>query len=145
MKTSTNETIAALATSNLVIEGQCAHSPAPDDHRQFLCSHCRNLVVICSYCDRGQSCCSPACSRARRLLLQRQNNKHYQHSPRGARRHAQRQDRYRKRCRAAAANPPQKSSVRGAGWFVAMAHPHYGVIGVGQGLSRSLKQLSRPF
>lgn len=82
----------------------CAHPTEPDSHRQFCCAHCRKFVAICSRCDRGQSCCSETCTKARRARLHRQNNCRYQSSARGARGHRLRQDRYRKRRRHRLAN-----------------------------------------
>lgn len=89
----------------------CAHSLEPDSHRQFCCAHCQNFVAICSRCDRGQSCCSETCSRARRARLHRQNNCRYQSSARGARCHRLRQDRYRKRQRHVCTNPLQALAI----------------------------------
>lgn len=85
----------------------CAHPTEPSSHRQFCCAHCRKFVAICSRCDRGQSCCSETCTKARRARLHRQNNCRYQSSARGARGHRLRQDRYRKRRRHLLANPSQ--------------------------------------
>ena len=37
-----------------------------DDARLFLCARCQRQVRICSYCDRGNQYCGPACARAAR-------------------------------------------------------------------------------
>lgn len=85
----------------------CAHPIELDSHRLLSCAHCCQIAAICSRCDRGQSCCSKTCTKARRARLHRQNNCRYQSSARGARGHRLRQDRYRKRRRHLLANPSQ--------------------------------------
>ena len=65
--------------------------------RLFLCAGCRNQVIICSCCDRGQVYCKEGCAaRARQRTLQTAGRR-YQASPRGRRRHAARMSRYRSR------------------------------------------------
>ena len=67
--------------------------------RIFNCHRCRELVAICSHCDRGNIFCSKKCSSAsRNASLKRSSNK-YQKSRKGRHKHAARQHRYRKRRR----------------------------------------------
>ena len=69
-----------------------------DDARLFLCARCRRQVLICSRCDRGQHYCGARSGLARRESL-RGAGRRYQHSRRGRHCHAERQRRYRRRCR----------------------------------------------
>ncbi len=63
-----------------------------------VCSYsCRDQVIICSGCDRGQIYCNRGCAaRARQRTLQAAGRR-YQTSPHGRRRHAARMSRYRSR------------------------------------------------
>lgn len=65
--------------------------------RLFLCARCRNAVVLCSHCDRGQRYCSAACSRQARSCAQRAAGKRYQDSRQGRHAHARRQGQWRAR------------------------------------------------
>jgi hypothetical protein len=67
--------------------------------RLFLCLHCRQQVVICSRCDRGQVYCGRACASEGRQSRQREARRHYQASERGRQMHADRSRRYRARGR----------------------------------------------
>ena len=67
--------------------------------RLFLCARCRDQVLLCSHCDRGQLYCSPACSVAGRRELRRQSAKRYQNSHRGRLKHAARAACWRSRRR----------------------------------------------
>ena len=72
---------------------------AMDDARRFLCARCRRPVLICSRCDRGQRYCGARCSGLARRESLRAAGRRYQHSRRGRHCHAERQRRYRRRCR----------------------------------------------
>ena len=63
--------------------------------RFFLCSKCRQQVLICSTCDRGNLYCSDSCRASRRKESRRAATRRYQSTFRGARNHAARQHRYR--------------------------------------------------
>ena len=67
--------------------------------RLFLCLHCRQQVVICSRCDRGQVYCGRACASEVRHSRQREARRRYQASERGRQMHADRSRRYRARSR----------------------------------------------
>ena len=56
-------------------------------------------VLICSRCDRGQQYCGARCSGPARRESLRAAGRRYQHSRRGRHCHAERQRRYRRRCR----------------------------------------------
>ena len=73
-----------------------------DDARLFLCARCRCQVLICSHCDRGQQYCGARCSGLARRESLRGAGRRYQHSRRGRHCHAERQRRYRRRCRESA-------------------------------------------
>ncbi len=72
---------------------------AMDDARLYLCARCRRQVLICSRCDRGQQYCAARCSGLARRESLRAAGRRYQHSRRGRHCHAERQRRYRRRCR----------------------------------------------
>jgi hypothetical protein len=74
----------------------CKESPCP---RLFLCLHCRQQVVICSRCDRGQVYCGRVCASEVRHSRQREARRRYQASERGRQMHADRSRRYRARGR----------------------------------------------
>ena len=58
--------------------------------RLFLCARCRDQVLMCSHCDRGQLYCGRACSFAGRRERRRQTVTRYQHSRGGRLKHAAR-------------------------------------------------------
>ena len=58
--------------------------------RLFLCARCRDQVVLCSHCDRGQVYCSRACSVASRHERRRHAAQLYQDSRGGRLKHAAR-------------------------------------------------------
>jgi hypothetical protein len=65
--------------------------------RLFLCASCRDQVIICGCCDRGQIYCNHGCAwRARRQTVVAAGQR-YQKTARGGRMHAARQGRYRAR------------------------------------------------
>ena len=70
-----------------------------DDARLFVCARCRRQVLICSRCDRGQQYCAGRCRALARSESLRAAGRRYQQSRRGRHCHAERQRRYRRRCR----------------------------------------------
>ena len=69
----------------------------PQTGRLFLCARCREQVVVCRRCDRGQVYCPSGCALAARRERQRAAGKRYQSSRRGRFVHARRRRRYRRR------------------------------------------------
>ena len=67
--------------------------------RLFLCARCRDQVLLCSHCDRGQQYCSRACSSASRRERRRNAAERYQSSRRGQLKHAARTACWRQRRR----------------------------------------------
>jgi hypothetical protein len=66
-------------------------------HRLYHCAGCGQAVHICRACDRGNMYCPGACAPARRTESLRRAGARYQHSYRGATRHAARQSAWRAR------------------------------------------------
>jgi hypothetical protein len=60
-------------------------------YRLYNCHRCGVLVEICTPCDHGNIYCTGECSRIRRLESLRRASARYQHTRRGAVRHAARQ------------------------------------------------------
>jgi len=67
--------------------------------RLYLCVRCRQQVIICSHCDRGNIYCPDGCSEQSRSEKQKETAQRYQSSPNGRRLHAKRQQQYRQRQR----------------------------------------------
>lgn len=65
--------------------------------RTFLCARCRQRVIVCGHCDRGQIYCASGCGQTARLLAQREAGQRYQRSRNGRFAHAERNRRYRLR------------------------------------------------
>ncbi len=65
--------------------------------RLLNCILCRNQVLICSTCDRGNIYCGPGCSVPARQESMRAAGARYQNSYKGRLKHAARQKRYRER------------------------------------------------
>jgi hypothetical protein len=65
--------------------------------RMFLCARCRDQVMVCSHCDRGQRYCPEECYSLTRRRAQREAGKRYQHSLKGRHKHAQRMRLWRAR------------------------------------------------
>ena len=65
--------------------------------RLFLCARCREQVVICRHCDRGQTYCSQSCSQSSRSASTREAGRRYQTGYGGRLKHAQRARCYRAR------------------------------------------------
>ena len=69
------------------------HRPSTDmarSARLFLCARCRDQVLLCPHCDRGQVYCSRACSVASRHERRRHAAQLYQDSRGGRLKHAAR-------------------------------------------------------
>lgn len=67
--------------------------------RLFLCARCRDQVLLCSHCDRGQQYCGRACSSVSRRERRRQTAQRYQSSRGGQLKHAARSASWRHRRR----------------------------------------------
>jgi hypothetical protein len=67
--------------------------------RLFLCARCRDQVLLCSHCDRGQQYCGRACSSVSRRERRRQTAQRYQNSRGGQIKHAARTACWRQRRR----------------------------------------------
>lgn len=67
--------------------------------RLFLCARCRDQVLLCSHCDRGQLYCSRGCSFASRHERRRESAQRYQSSQAGRLKHAARSACWRERRR----------------------------------------------
>jgi len=67
--------------------------------RLFLCARCRDQVLLCSHCDRGQQYCSRTCSSGSRRERRRQAAQRYQRSRGGQLKHAARTACWRQRRR----------------------------------------------
>ena len=72
--------------------------------RLFLCARCRDQVLLCSHCDRGQLYCGRACSFAGRRERRREAAGRYQRSRGGRLKHATRSARWRERRRSLSAD-----------------------------------------
>jgi hypothetical protein len=67
--------------------------------RLFLCARCRDQVLLCSHCDRGQQYCSRSCSSVSRRERRRETAQRYQSSRGGQLKHAARSASWRERRR----------------------------------------------
>jgi hypothetical protein len=65
----------------------------------YQCARCREQVVVCRRCDRGQIYCPSGCAALARRERQRAAGARYQSSRRGRFGHAERSRRYRRRVR----------------------------------------------
>jgi hypothetical protein len=75
----------------------CAEHDEDKSARLFLCGRCRQQVLICSCCDRGQIYCVDGCADAARRQSLREAGRRYQRSRDGRFAHAERNRRYRAR------------------------------------------------
>lgn len=75
----------------------CAEHDEDRSARLFLCGRCRQQVLICSCCDRGQIYCAGGCAGAARQQSLREAGRRYQSSRDGRFAHAARNRRYRAR------------------------------------------------
>jgi hypothetical protein len=107
--------------------------------RLFRCAACRQMVIICSRCDRGQIYCAGGCAQEARRRRQREAGRRYQSSRRGRLNHAARSRRHRAQKKivthqGSPANAnllPRSSAVRASespptsgGYAPAAAHSH---------------------
>ena len=69
----------------------------PGTYRLYNCQRCRMQVCICAQCDCGNLYCPGECAALSRREPVRRAGARYQRSFRGARKHAERQRRYRER------------------------------------------------
>ena len=70
------------------------HLPMEPPARRYLCACCRNPVLVCSRCDRGNRYCKECAPKQRRNCV-RAAGQRYQASRRGRHAHAQRQRHWR--------------------------------------------------
>jgi hypothetical protein len=77
--------------------------------RFFICGRCRQQVVICRRCDRGQTYCGPDCALEVRRRNQREARRRYQATVRGRRMHADRSRTHRARGRCVTDQGPTPS------------------------------------
>jgi hypothetical protein len=85
--------------------------------RLYNCVCCRQLVVLCSECDKGNIYCFDGCSEKQRTQSLREAGKRYQGTFKGKRNAARRQAEFRERTRKATAEPPSpenKVTLQGA-------------------------------
>lgn len=67
--------------------------------RLYNCARCHHQVTICSYCDRGNIYCGKLCADQARKTSLNAASKRFQLTRRGCFLHAERQRRYRSRCK----------------------------------------------
>jgi hypothetical protein len=67
----------------------------PATYRLYHCRRCAMQVCICAQCDCGNVYCPGECTQLARLESMRRAGARYQRTLRGARKHAERQRRYR--------------------------------------------------
>lgn len=89
--------LAAPALSSAVGEGGLGQLEEPATYRLYNCQRCRMQVCICAQCDCGNLYCPGECVQLSRRESVRRAGARYQRSFRGARKHAERQRRYRER------------------------------------------------
>ena len=91
--------LAAAALSSAVGEGVLGPLEEPGTYRLYHCCRCGMQVCICAQCDCGNLYCPGDCAKLARRESVRRAGARYQRTARGARRHAERQRRYRQRRR----------------------------------------------
>lgn len=91
--------LAAAALSSAVGEGVLGLLEEPATYRLYHCCRCGMQVCICAQCDCGNLYCPGECAELARRESVRRAGARYQRTLRGARKHAERQRRYRKRKR----------------------------------------------
>ena len=89
----------AAALSSAVGEGVLGLLEEPGTYRLYHCRRCGMQVCICAQCDCGNLYCPGDCPQQARRESVRRAGARYQRTLRGARRHAERQRRYRERRR----------------------------------------------
>ena len=87
--------LAAAALSSAVGEGGLGLLEEPATYRLYHCQRCGMQVCICAECDCGNLYCPGECAELARLESVRRAGARYQRTFRGARKHAERQRRYR--------------------------------------------------
>ena len=87
----------AAALSSAVGEGVLGLLEEPATYRLYHCCRCGMQVCICAQCDCGNLYCPGDCPQQARRESVRRAGVRYQRTLRGARRHAERQRRYRER------------------------------------------------
>jgi hypothetical protein len=87
--------LAAPALSSAVGEGVLGLLEEPATYRLYHCQRCGMQVCICAECDCGNVYCPGECAELARLESVRRAGARYQRTFRGARKHAERQRRYR--------------------------------------------------
>jgi hypothetical protein len=87
--------LAAPALSSAVGEDVLGPLEAPATYRLYHCRSCGMQVCICAQCDCGNLYCPGECAALARRESVRRAGARYQRSFRGARKHAERQRRYR--------------------------------------------------
>jgi len=83
----------------------------PQTGRMYQCARCREQVVVCRRCDRGQIYCLAGCATLARRERQRAAARRYQSSRRGRFVHAERSRRHRHRQRASTQIVTHQGSV----------------------------------
>ncbi len=91
--------LAAAALSSAVGEEVLGLLEEPATYRLYHCCRCGLQVCICAQCDCGNLYCPGDCAELARRESVRRAGARYQRTVRGARRHAERQRRYRERRR----------------------------------------------
>ena len=91
--------LAAAALSSAVGEGVLGLLEEPATYRLYHCCRCGMQVCICAQCDCGNLYCPGDCAELARRESVRRAGVRYQRTLRGARKHADRQRRYRERKR----------------------------------------------
>jgi hypothetical protein len=89
--------LAAAALSSAIAGGALGSLQEPTTYRLYHCRRCGMQVCICARCDCGNFYCPGECSELARRACVRRAGARYQRTLRGARRHAERQRRYRER------------------------------------------------
>src|SRR6218665_1006309 len=103
---------------------QCQRVRMDQPGRLFLCARCRQQVVLCSRCDRGNRYCGRACWRLSREAAAREAGSRYQRSYRGRLAHAQRARRWRQRRAQAPQNVTHQGCPAEAANAPLLAWPH---------------------
>lgn len=67
--------------------------------RRYSCHFCHKKVIICHSCDRGNIYCGTVCSQLGRRTSNRAADRKYESHQQGRLKHAERQRRYRLRCK----------------------------------------------
>jgi hypothetical protein len=89
--------LAAPALSSAVGEGVLGLLEEPATYRLYHCQRCGMQVCICAQCDCGNVYCAGDCAELARRESARRAGARYQRTFHGARKHADRQRRYRER------------------------------------------------